>query len=215
MSDATGGERRRRRLPALARWLHIYLSMFSFFALLFFSATGLTLNHPTWFEETAEVVEQRRGTVDRAWLGEAGDDGDAGAASVDRLALVEHLRREHGIRYALSDFQISEVDCLIVFKGPAYSADAFVDRESGEYELTIAQLGWVGIANDLHKGRDTGSAWSWLIDVAAVLGAVVGLSGLWLLLYLKRRRVSGLLTAAVGTAIVLAFAAWVLRGGNG
>ena len=28
------------------RWLHIYLSMFGLAAVLFFSVTGITLNHP-------------------------------------------------------------------------------------------------------------------------------------------------------------------------
>lgn len=214
MSEAAREPRRRRRLPAFVRWIHIYLSMIGFFALLFFSITGLTLNHPTWFQDTTEQVVQAQGKVDRAWLGEPSEDGDARPETVKKLEIVEHLRSEHGIHYALSDFQITDVDCVVMFKGPAYSADAFVDRESGDYELTIAQLGWVGILNDFHKGRDTGSTWSWLIDVSAILGTLVGLTGLWLLLYLKSRRRSGLIVAAVGTVAVLAFALWVLQGGN-
>src|SRR2546423_13238103 len=37
------------RLAALMRWTHIYFSMFGLAALLFFSVTGITVNHPDWF----------------------------------------------------------------------------------------------------------------------------------------------------------------------
>ena len=30
------------------RWLHIYSSMFGLVAILFFSVTGILLNHPSW-----------------------------------------------------------------------------------------------------------------------------------------------------------------------
>ena len=49
------------RLAALMRWLHIYLSMFGLAAVLFFSATGLTLNHPDWFYGNAERSVQLQG----------------------------------------------------------------------------------------------------------------------------------------------------------
>ena len=40
--------------PPSMRWLHIYLSMFGLAAVLFFSVTGITLNHPDWFFGEAE-----------------------------------------------------------------------------------------------------------------------------------------------------------------
>ena len=33
-----------------ARWLHAYLSAFAFLALIFFSFTGLLLDHPDWLQ---------------------------------------------------------------------------------------------------------------------------------------------------------------------
>ncbi len=49
-------------------WLHIYLSMFGLAAVLFFSVTGLTLNHPDWFFAGAERSAQAEGRVDAKWL---------------------------------------------------------------------------------------------------------------------------------------------------
>ena len=54
-------------------------------------------------------------------------------------------------------------------KGPGSTADAVVERRTGTYELTESRHGLVAMANDLHKGRDTGDIWKWLIDVSALL----------------------------------------------
>ena len=42
-------KRFKRGFAFWSRWLHIYTSMFGLAAILFFSVTGLTLNHPDWF----------------------------------------------------------------------------------------------------------------------------------------------------------------------
>lgn len=57
--------------------------------------------------------------------------------------------------------------------------------------------------NDLHKGRDTNSSWKWLIDVVAGVLALISVSGLALQFFLRKRRVSGLTSAAVGAVVVL------------
>ena len=79
--------------------------------------------------------------------------------SVDRLAIAEYLRATHNLKGAVGEFRIDEQECLVVFKGPGYSADAFINRESGEYDITQTASGAVAVINDLHKGRDTGPVW--------------------------------------------------------
>src|ERR1043165_3221915 len=83
----------RRHAAAFFRWLHIYLSMVSFAILFFFAVTGLTLNHADWFSHGKESVRQFNGKLDAKWI--AGAD-----ASVQKLEVVEHLRRVHGIKGA-------------------------------------------------------------------------------------------------------------------
>jgi hypothetical protein len=203
------------RLAALMRWTHIYLSMFSLAALLFFSVTGVTLNHPDWFFGEAERSAQAQGQVNVKWLNlevpraDSGDEADA-SRRVAKLEVVEHLRNTHGIRGALVEFRTDERECMVTFKGPGYSADAFIDRATGHYDLSESAHGFIAVVNDLHKGRDTGKAWSVLIDLSAVLMTLVSLTGLILLFYIKRRRLSGLATALVGTVVVvLVFWLWV------
>ncbi|MBO0862703.1 MAG: PepSY-associated TM helix domain-containing protein [Chloracidobacterium sp.] len=177
----------KRRLASLARWLHIYLSMTSFAILLFFAVTGLTLNHAERFSASPRV-EQTKGKVEINWI-------KVEDAAVDKLAIVEHLRQAHGVKGALTDFRLEESEAAVSFKGPGYAADAFINRETGEYELTETRSGLIAVLNDLHKGRDTGRGWSRLIDASAILMTLVSLTGLVLIWFVKRRRLSGLILA--------------------
>jgi hypothetical protein len=177
------------------RWLHIYLSMFSLAVVLFFSVTGITLNHPDWFFSSAESNHEAGGEIRRAWL-QLKDSATADAPGepdrqVSKLDIVEHLRKTHSIRGALADFRVDEGECVVSFKGPGYAADAFIERETGQYRLTETYHGFIAVINDLHKGRDSGPVWSALIDISAVLMTVISLTGLVLLFYLKLRNVAG------------------------
>jgi hypothetical protein len=126
------------------------------------------------------------------------------------MEVVEHLRRVHGIKGAVSDFRVEEAQCAVSFKGPGYMADTFINRATGEYELTETRMGFVAVLNDLHKGRDTGGIWSLVIDISAALMAVVSATGLALIFFLKRRRTSGLLMVLLGTLVSLAiYFLWV------
>jgi uncharacterized protein len=193
------------RFAKLMRWLHIYLSMFSLAVVLFFSVTGITLNHPDWFWSGAESTHEAEGEIKRAWLhiaeAAAADEPDEPDRQVSKLEIVEHLRNTHAIHGALVDFRVDEGECVVSFKGPGYAADAFIDRETGEYRLTETYHGFIAVINDLHKGRDSGPVWSVLIDVSAVLMTFISLTGLVLLFYLKLRRIPGVIVAAIGTVI--------------
>lgn len=192
--------RRGRRLPQWARWLHTYVSLLGFAALVFFSVTGITLNHAGWWEG---VVTEREvdGVFDTEVL--PGSDGPVRA-----LAVVEWLRAHEGLRGAVAEFGDYGDEIVVSFQGPGYAADVSVDRATGAYELLETRRGAVAIANDLHKGRHSGPAWSWLIDATAVVLTLAGLTGIWLLLYLRKIRWQGLATAGVGTLLVVLTWAW-------
>ena len=188
------------------RWLHIYLSMFSLAVVLFFSVTGITLNHPGWFFSGAENSREAEGDISLEWLHleTAPEEAPADQArQVAKLEVVEHLRNVHSIRGALADFRVDESECVVSFKGPGYAADAFIDRESGHYRLTETYHGFVAVINDLHKGRDTGAVWSVLIDVSAVLMTFISLTGLVLVFYLKLKRIPGVIVALVGAVLAM------------
>jgi hypothetical protein len=170
--------------------------MFSFAALLFFAVTGLTLNHPTW-TEGQHKVERVRGEVDPLWV-KVNDP-----ESVSRLEIVEYLRNTHKIKARLGEFRTDDIECSVSFVGPGYSADAFIDRSSGSYELTIASAGFVGVLNDIHKGRDTGPAWAMVIDISAIIMVAVSLTGFLMIFFISRKKANGLLIASLGAVLFI------------
>ena len=184
-----------RNVAMLSRWLHIYGSMISFAIVFFFSITGITLNHPDYFAGELKTT-QEKGKLDSNWV------VSKDTTKIAKLEIVEWLRTHHNIKAAVSEFRIDESQCTVSFKGPGYAADAFINRDIGSYDLTLLRAGVVGIMNDLHKGRDTGSKWSWVIDIAAVLMVLVSLTGMILILYIKRKKWSGLLMALIGIVLL-------------
>jgi hypothetical protein len=188
----------KRNFATAARWLHIYGSMISFAIVLFFSVTGITLNHPDFFAGEMKTL-QEKGKLNPAWV------NTKDTLHIAKLQIVEALRKAHSIKAPVSEFRIEDDQCTVSFKGPGYAADAFITRNTGNYEITLLKAGVIGIMNDLHKGRDSGSKWAVVIDVAAALMILISLSGLVLLLYIKRKRLKGLVTAVAGVVIV-----WVL-----
>lgn len=188
------------RSASLMRWLHIYLSMVSFTALMFFAVTGITLNHPTWLGADKQSVRDANGEIQKAWL-----EGEP-----NKLEIAEFLRSTEKLHGRVVQFEVSELDCMVVFKSPGYAADINIDRQTGKFQLTETSSGWISIVNDLHKGRDSGFGWSILIDVSAIMMILVSISGFALLLYLKLRRTAGLLTALAGTILFALAWAWLV-----
>jgi hypothetical protein len=172
--------------------------MFSFVIVLFFSVTGLTLNHLDWFPEK-EVLNELDGRLNPVWVN-ASD-----TAQVKKLEIVEFLRASHQVKGQLNDFRIDESECSISFQGPGYTADVFVDRTKGSYHLSERSLGVIAWANDLHKGRDTGQGWKWVIDFSAIFMTVISITGLILLLFIKKKRANGLLWLVLGIGAIALF----------
>ncbi|MEZ6014771.1 MAG: PepSY-associated TM helix domain-containing protein [Planctomycetota bacterium] len=196
----------RRRLPALVRWLHTYVSLLAFAALFLFSVTGLTLNHAEWFERSEPVVREASGTAPAALLPSA--DVEPELALVDRLGVVEWLRKALGARGELHELTCEDGELFVIFKGPSYTCDVTIELPSGAAALVEERRGAVAWLDDLHKGRHTGGAWSLVIDASAVVSTLASVTGLWLLLYVRRRLRAGLITALVG-GLVLALVAWL------
>ncbi len=193
-----------KQTASFSRWLHIYLSMFSFIIVLFFSVTGITLNHAEWFDGK-QVENKFSGTVPLKWV------NTADTSKINKLMIVELLRKQYNVKGYVSDFLIEDEQCLVSFKGPGYSSDAFISRKDGKFELTELKLGIVAVLNDLHKGRDTGSTWSWVIDVSAGFLTLISLSGLIMLLFLKKKRSNGLIVGVIGGVIcIVVYYLWVL-----
>ncbi len=184
--------RLRRQTAIVSRWLHIYLSMVSFAVVLFFAVTGLTLNHADALSGEPKVREVN-GSVTAKELGPKDHP--------DTLAIVEHIRNTDKVHGAVSDLRVEDDQITFSFRGPGYSADTTVDRTTGKYNIVETRSGLIAVVNDLHKGRDTGKTWAWVIDASAVLLTLVSLTGLLLIFFVYKRRTSGLILAAMATLV--------------
>ncbi|MBN2667421.1 MAG: PepSY-associated TM helix domain-containing protein [Bacteroidales bacterium] len=173
------------------RWVHLYLSMFSFAALFFFAFTGITLNHPSW-TENRQKVETLKGNVDPGWI--AGTD----TASVEKSRILEYVRDQHKVRGNLTEFRISESECTVAFDGPGYTAYGMIDRTTGTYELVASSAGLIAAMNDLHKGSYTGIKWNAIIDITAAFLIVVSLTGFIMIFFMTKKRTKGLWVAGLG-----------------
>lgn len=191
----------RKRIAIASRWLHIYLSMVSFGVVLFFSVTGLTLNHADKLSGKERITRYTGVIAPAAMQAHTGNQ-----SGPDHAAIAAQLRREHGIRGAITDARDDTDQVSLSFKGAGYSADAFIDRPRGTYQIIETRYGAVAALNDLHRGAITGKAWSWVIDASAVLLVLVSLTGLCLLFFVYKRRTSGLVMAAIGIAVTVMIA---------
>jgi hypothetical protein len=184
----------RRRIAKASRWLHIYGSMGSLALVLFFTITGITLNHQDWFANQ-QVTADRHGTMAAALLRTGISDG------VDKLQVVEALRAAGGVRGAVSEFRIEGAQCEVLFKGPGYEASALIERATGRFDITESRMGFAAVINDLHKGRDTGPIWKAIIDISAVLLLFIAISGLVLLYFVHKYRLAGVILFGAGAAL--------------
>lgn len=193
--------RRRRTLRATShvwlRWLHTYTSMISLLVLLFFSLTGITLNHPDWLFGGAETRQELSGTLPTGWL-QGGEP--------HWLTVAEELRAQQGLRGRAEEGRLDGAEASISFLGPGYSADTVIDTTTGRYTTTVLAQGSVAVLNDLHKGRDSGGAWKWLIDLSGGFLTLVSLTGLGILFYLKKTRVQALAVMGLASVAVIALA---------
>jgi hypothetical protein len=189
------------RIHSAIRWLHTYISLVTLLIVLFFSITGLTLNHAEW--SSGGVVEKQvTGSINVKWL-------DINAP--DKLSIAEKLRQDHSLRGHVDEVRIDDRECTVMFKAPGYAADAFIDVKTGQYQMTIVEEGKLSVMNDLHKGRHSGKLWSVLIDASAILLTIISLSGLGLLFFLKRIRTGGLIVVGAGALLLIAAVAITLR----
>jgi len=182
----------RKSINHWTRWFHLYLSMFSFTALLFFSITGFTLNHPS-LTDGMQKAEMSLGNIDTTWI--TGTD----TSTVMKTQIVKYFRDRHRIRAGLTEFSISDRECYLSFNGPGYTAYSIINRSNGSYELMVSKAGLIAKLNDLHKGRVTGRKWRAVIDVTAAVMTVVSLTGFIMIFFITKRRSRGLWIAVLGT----------------
>lgn len=185
-------------IQRLMRALHTYSAMWVLLLLLFFSITGITLNHPGWQSQWGSYQQlQLLSLPPELDLPELPPEPEQQHWYAQELRL---WLAQQGVRATEWRYQFDAEDELLEleFKRPAGYAMAVLEFGSGELELEQVFAGYLALANDLHKGRDAGFVWSLLIDLTAICCLLFALSGFYLLLKSQSMRAIGNTLALVG-----------------
>lgn len=147
--------------------------------MLLFAATGITLNHAGQIEASPRVTS-REGKLPDAAIAGLATLPDKGKGEVP-AALAAAIAATLGIDVRGREAEFSADEVYVSLARPGGDAWLTVDRASGELVHEVTDRGWISYLNDLHKGRNTGTAWSWFLDVFAVATLVFCITGLLLL----------------------------------
>lgn len=184
-----------RQVASFSRWMHLYVSTVSFTIVLFFAATGLTLNHADWFENNPKLIKSG-GVIEQRWISSRDTN------RIKKFELINYLQSNRHLGGHLQDYRIDETSISISFVGPGYSADVTINRNTGSFTALETKFGLISKLNDLHKGRDTSKSWHLIIDIAAIFMSLVSLSGFLMLFFMGKKRLRALLFIFLGTAAV-------------
>lgn len=150
--------------------------------MLLFSVTGFTLNHASWIgakpevtTQTAALPEPLLAQLRQQWQA-ANDEKAALPAPV-----ADWLGSELSVRVAERQTEWSDDEVYVSLPRPGGDAWLTVSLEDGAVTHELTDRGWLSFLNDLHKGRNTGAAWSLFIDVFAFAALIFAVTGLLLL----------------------------------
>lgn len=168
--------------------------------MIFFSVTGITLNHAGDIGARPQVTTLTA-TLPDALLQQVAAEAEAAGDTDAPLPadLGAWLSTELGIPAAAG--QVGEWSSGEIYVGlPRPGGDAWltVDLDTGKVLYEVTDRGWVSYFNDLHKGRNTGPQWVWFIDIFAAACLVFSITGLVLLQLHGGNRVATWPTVALG-----------------
>ncbi len=160
---------------ATSRLIHVYVSMALLSLMIFFSITGITLNHPQWFAEVKAEVVSADFSISHNLL------------TVEKQGkLIHYLLEEGHIRGSKLSFEREDDELFISDKGPGRYLSLTIDLASGDAFKEATDYGYWALFNDLHKGRNSGDLWRLIIDLSAGLMILFSITGFVLALAQRR-----------------------------
>lgn len=171
--------------------------------ILLFAITGITLNHAADIE-AKPVVTTREATLSDPLIAALATNENPSAPLPD--AVADWIRNEIGVAVAGRDAEWSADEIYVGLPRPGGDAFLTIGRADGAVFYERTDRGWVSYLNDLHKGRNTGTAWSWFLDIFALACVVFSITGLALLYLYARGRKSTWPLVGAGLAIPMLLA---------
>lgn len=158
---------------------HWISSAIALLGLLFFSVTGITLNHAEDLEAGKQDYSTVRKDMPPALVTTLREDvrreGEGEAEPTEPLRAW--IREAFGIDTGGHNADWKADEITLTLERPGGDAWLKMDLTRGNAEYHVTDAGWVAYLNDLHKGRHTGSAWSWFIDLIAAACVIFAVTG--------------------------------------
>jgi hypothetical protein len=153
--------------------------------MLLFSFTGITLNNASLIE-ASPVRTTTENVLPASVL--AAMPGGAEAEGPLPSTVSGWIDDQMGVAAGGIAAEWSDGEAYVALPRPGGDAWLSIDTQTGDVTYERTDRGWIAYLNDLHKGRNTGTAWSWFIDLFAVACVVFSITGLFLLqLHAPRR----------------------------
>lgn len=209
------GTRERAKPPRRAFWLkqlhrwHWISAAVSLVGMLLFALTGITLNHAARIEARPSVATATA-TLPREYLALLSAEKVQGRRPVPD-AVARWIEDRLPARILDKEAEWSEGEIYVGLPRPGGDAWLSVALDTGQVTHEATSRGWVSYLNDLHKGRHTGAAWSWFIDLFAIACAVFCITGVMLLQLHAANRPMTWPTVALGFAIPMLLAIFALH----
>ncbi len=198
-SDGFSGQKRRSFwLKHLHQW-HWISSAACLIGMLLFAITGITLNHASQIEAHPRVVAKEANLPEELRTQLVGYEGAAKAPLP--VSLKQWLEQHLSIALEDQDAEWSDDEIYLSLPRPGGDAWLSVELPDGAVRYEKTDRGWISYFNDLHKGRNTGEAWKWFIDVFAVACLLFCITGLFLLQIHARNRPVTWPMVALGLAV--------------
>lgn len=169
-------------LKTLHQW-HWISSALCLLGMLLFSVTGITLNHSSQIEAKPQVATQEAQLPAELQAQLAKLDTERALANKTPLPveLARWMKDTMALDVSEREVEWSPEEAYVALPRPGGDAWVRIDRASGTVESEVTNRGWISYLNDLHKGRNTGEAWSWFIDIFAAACLVFSITGLFIL----------------------------------
>ncbi|MBU1377581.1 MAG: PepSY-associated TM helix domain-containing protein [Alphaproteobacteria bacterium] len=178
-----------------SRAWHGYLSAFAFMALIFFSITGLLLNHPEWMTTTKEQPSK-----ETAVTLAAAELATAKAAKDPSKALAQAVGAKTPLIGAYQSGEVIDEEAMLRLEGPKGSSDVVVDLATGKAEVTVKRARLIDTINELHRGKNASLAWKTVIDASAIIIILLSVIGYVLFFSLRFRLRTSLILTGVSLA---------------
>lgn len=165
-----------KKLWKWSRALHLYAAVALLVLLTFFSFTGITLNHPDMLPGKAQeqdITFQLNSFSPNQGL-------------LFTQSQIQQFEEMLGTRFTQLSIEADGDYALLDAQSPGNFVSGELNLDTGDVSAQLTSFGIWALMNDLHKGRHTNTAWSWIIDITSVLTILFCFSGLVLLLNHRR-----------------------------